>query len=229
MTYPPASAPAQRWAWEFLRRNARYRAAFAAASERAPYARILVSEADRSRYAVAGASALVVNGPAIAAPAEELARLEREWGITPLADPDQADAWRALDPVAGELDVYTGRAFDRARPLDPHEALVRFDLALPIDDQLRSARTALALAQAAAQCVPVLLRQRSALFRDYLRILDLRAERRTWAAIADALDQGRARPSWDEDRVRKAHAAAVALSERGYRALLATRKITTRR
>jgi hypothetical protein len=94
--YPDRDAPFRQFAWEFLRRNPAYRQAWASIVSDPRLYRLVCSDEEARRYEMAGFS--LSEGATIGG--DELdtrvPTLEREWAISPLADPARRDAWQAL-------------------------------------------------------------------------------------------------------------------------------------
>jgi hypothetical protein len=222
--YPdPDLAPLERWAWEFLRRCPEYQADYRHLCDEGRFYTV-PREANDIPYSELGLKvptndaedfeALFVKGTS------PLARkLEQKWGIKPIASPETADAWKWLSMEPGAVQTL-GEHSDRIPhpPLRKTELLVRIDVAGPIDDQLRTAADLLKLYRDGYKIKPYGEREQRHLWAVYLRILDARQQAKPpgWGTLAAVLS-AESPEGWTESRARRAHGAACALRDGGWR------------
>lgn len=169
-------------------------------------------------------------------------QLEFKWGVKPIASPRVADAWKWLSMRPAVVSTHLPEEFGRtlrvpidgretliqvvkifgpggfATKLRDSELLVRIDVAGPIEDQLKTAEWLLKLYRERRKIRPYAERERRDLLAVYLRLLDARQEvpRPGWGKLADVLS-GESPEGWSESRARRAHKAACALRDGGWR------------
>lgn len=166
----PAEAPAQWWAWQFLRRNCAY-------------------QADYAQWAAAEALH-AADFDSVDAP-DESPLLER-WGIRVLLDP--ADPAHHLIPLTSVLPTPLHHAMERPRI---HEVVMKFDLRYPIDRQIEYAKGYLMqqvgfldrVHQARRAPIPKFTAKgpHKRKLPEYLRALDAAAAGATVRAVAETL------------------------------------------
>jgi hypothetical protein len=225
-----AELSAAQWAWEFLRRNPRYRAEWAAfittwrdleAAYGKPGERdVKVWQQDPRAWVPAAAcrdSDCRVDGDKVLIECAMGAR----WGFYKFP-PDPGDD----DPVGGGRLVWREQTVDvdllnespGAGPAPDHQALVRFDLGLPLAQQLAAAKRRLQMEQrrrirAGRILAPKLDAQREHLCRK-IRLLDAQEAGAEAGEIRQRLFTGKEVDFTDE------LAQAMALREQDYRQLL---------
>lgn len=173
---------------------------------------------------------------------ELVAKLEFKWGVKPIASPQVADAWKWLSMRPAVVSTHLPEEFGKTLwvPIDGRETmmrvvtifgpggfttklrdtelLVRIDVAGPIEDQLKTAESLLKLYRERLKIKPYGERERRDLWAVYLRLLDARqaVPRPGWGELAAMLSE-EFPEGWSESRARRAHKAACALRDGGWR------------
>lgn len=168
--------------------------------------------------------------------------LEFKWGIKPIAAPEVADAWKWLTMRPAVVSTHLPEDFGRTLhvPVDGRETLmrvtkifglggfttklrdsellVRIDVAGPLEDQLKTAESLLKLYRERLKIKPYGERERRDLWAVYLRLLDARqaVPRPGWGKLAAVLS-AESPEGWTESDARRAHRAACALRDGGWR------------
>jgi hypothetical protein len=222
--YPdPELAPPERWAWEFLRRNPDYQADYRRLCDEGRFYAV-PGEANDIPYSELGLRVPTNGAEAFEALAikktSPLARkLEQKWGVKPIASPEAADAWKWLSMAPGVVQLLGAHTDHLPHPpLKQTEILVKIDAAGPIDDQLKTATHLLKLYRDGFKIKPYGERERRHLWALYLRLLDARQQTKPpgWGTLAGMLSK-ESPEGWTESRARRAHGAACALRDGGWR------------
>lgn len=195
--------PLHRWRWEFYRRRDDLRIAFdeRAQSTYEHYCEIArLTGRDESEV-------LTPDQPGFVAQSY----MQDGFGYAGIPNPrisDQPDhvLCPSLDPtLAGH--AHYGRRGERVQKIgiEKHEVAFVFDLRKPLEEQLFSAKHTLKSEQLEMFGKKLQKRRRSNLWRTYLRVLDARECKASWAKIAKILPTGSkneqaARDTWDHAR-----------------------------
>ena len=200
-SYPPVEGtPGTQWAWEFLRRNPKYREAYSK-----------LTHVTRIRNPVIGLNRIEAPGHEVM---EEFSRL---WNIAERFH--LIDGLYPPDPESSENPhlsfrvnwirsyQYSKQRPEHTIPIPPGKVLIEFDTSLPFDDQLRNAKEI--LKQAGSPCGA---KFQASKFPFYLRILDARSECETpsFKTIGEHLYPESFEPA---SKAAKAHDTAITLRD----------------
>ena len=213
-----------RWAWEFLRRNPKYQA---------DYERL---KQERERSATMWRTLPEKDGRGIRKRRPEtwpwhlrqadsridqiIKKMRTDYGLSDGPVPPSPSAFRQgpIEPIFAMASMlYYGSTERRG----PHERLLKFDLTLPIERQLRRAREILRIEQYPRKADDI--RHREDLFPEYLRLLDAKQAGATQDEMSRVLYpkiENRHPDFNGRDRVKKALKAATRLRDRDYKLLV---------